>query len=703
MTPSLYASALARLLPAVPLAVGVCAAQGAWAESADSQTARPIEEVLVTAEFRNPRADSAPGSITVLQPADQQTAVQHLEQLLGQVANLNYSKGASRARFIQIRGIGERGQFAEPLNSSVGLIVDGVDMSGIGTAATLFDVAQVEVFRGPQGTLYGANALAGLINVVTAAPTDDFTARVQLDAADYGALGGGVVVAGPASERLGYRFSAHAYRDDGFTDNIHLGADDTDNHDEQALRGKLAWAPNEVSEVTFTFGSVRIDNGYDAFSLDNNRRTRSDQPGRDEQHSVYASAQGTTSLSGSVLLQGSIGWIDSDLDYGYDEDWTFVGFHPFEYSSTDRYQRERDTLSADVRLLSDSAADEFGWVAGVYTLRQNVDLARTYTFLPGPFDSRFEIARLAAYGEVSTPLTQRTRLTAGVRAERHDADYADSDGVAFDPTDHMLGGRVLLEVNLGSALGADQATAYGVVARGYKAGGFNTNGTLDADLREFDPETLWNFEAGLKARWNDGRVSASVALFRMQRDDAQADTSIVRTRSDGSSEFIDYIDNAAEGINQGLELELTWRPTERFTLHASAGLLDAEFDDYINGSGENLSGREQAQAPDYQYFLSLGYAISDSVSATLQREGRGEYFYSNSHHLQSNSYALLNASVAWQVSNWQVRVWGRNLRDEDYFVRGFQFGQDPRTDYTTNGWTQLGEPRQIGITVAATL
>src|SRR4029077_12196984 len=101
-----------------------------------------------------------------------QLQAQQLEQILGLMPNVNYASGASRGRYLQIRGIGETGQFVEPLNSSVGLIVDHVDFSGIGTISTLYDVHQVEVFRGPQGTLYGANALAGLINVTTNDPGD---------------------------------------------------------------------------------------------------------------------------------------------------------------------------------------------------------------------------------------------------------------------------------------------------------------------------------------------------------------------------------------------------------------------------------------------------------------------------------------------------------------------------------------------------
>ena len=130
---------------------------------ADQSESPAIEEVVVTAEFRPMSAAQVPVSVSVLDPDANGDLINHLDELLSRAANVNLTSGASRARFFQIRGIGERSQFVEPLNPSVGLIVDGVDLSGLGGAATLFDVQQVEVLRGPQGTLYGANAMAGLI------------------------------------------------------------------------------------------------------------------------------------------------------------------------------------------------------------------------------------------------------------------------------------------------------------------------------------------------------------------------------------------------------------------------------------------------------------------------------------------------------------------------------------------------------------
>ena len=131
-------------------------------------SADDIEEVIVTADFYQTPLLQVNGSVSVFNAEQiQQRSADHLEQLFNLAPNVNYASGASRGRYIQIRGIGERSQFIDPVNPSVGVLIDGIDFTGISTAASLLDVAQVEILRGPQGTLYGANALAGLVNITT--------------------------------------------------------------------------------------------------------------------------------------------------------------------------------------------------------------------------------------------------------------------------------------------------------------------------------------------------------------------------------------------------------------------------------------------------------------------------------------------------------------------------------------------------------
>jgi len=686
--------------------LGLAAAPGLAAAATDE----PLEEIVVTGELRESRLMDSARSVSVVRPNDgHSTTVHHLEEVLDQVPNVNFASGGSRARFFQIRGIGERGQFAEPLNSSVGLIVDGVDLSGIGVAASLFDVEQVEVLRGPQGTLYGANAMAGLINVITHDPTDELLVRTRLGAADFDGRDLGLVVSGPLSRNLGGRLAVQHYQDDGFSRNDFLDRNDTERRDELTARGKLEFSPNDRQRWTLSAGWVDVDNGYDAFSLDNSRTRLSDEPGHDRQQTAYGSARVEYGLTPGIDLVASVGGAASDIDYAFDEDWTFTGFHPEGFTSFDRYRRDRSTVTVDARLLSTPQGGLFGgrteWVAGLYGLTQSVDLERNYTFLPEDFFSEFDIDRIAAYGELTHSVSERLRLTLGLRGERHEADYQDSDGVAFSPTDHLIGGRLVAERDLGA-----DTMLYASATRGYKAGGFNTSGTLPAELREFDPESLWNFELGLKGRWLQGRLETRLALFHMLRDDVQVGTSIIRTRDDGTAEFVDLIDNAASGRNSGVELELGYQAASWLRLFANAAWLDTEFDDFVNTAGEDLDGEEQAHAPEYQLFAGAEIVRPAGWFLRLEAEGKGRFFFSNSRRfvddidqVRSDPYTLLNASAGYTASRWDVKVWGRNLTDVDFRTRGFFFGNDPRDGFTPRGFFQWGEPQRVGVTLNVAL
>ena len=503
------------------------------------------------------------------------------------------------------------------------------------------------------------------------------------------------VVSGPVGDSARGRLVARGSRDNGFVENAHLGVDDTDGHRETAVRGRLSFDASDNASIDLAAGFLDADNGYDAFSLDNVRTTLSDQPGHDRQTTSYGSVTARWH-GGGVDGLAQAGLAASDIAYGYDEDWVHEGFHPWGYTSTDEYLRDRSTATAEFRLASTDASrigDGTDWVVGAYTLRQEVHLRRIYTFADADFTSDFDISRVAVYAQSDTPFGDRTTLTLGGRIERHMASYGDSAGVRFDPDDGLVGGRIALSRELGSG-----ASAYASVARGYKAGGFNASGTLDEDLREFGPETLWNAEAGVTA--TGAGYSLRAAVFHMQRDDVQISSSVVRMRGDGSAEFIQYTGNAAEGYNQGLELDVEWNAGDRARAFVRLGLLRTAYIDFVSARGEDLDGRDQAQAPRYQLLAGADVDLLPGLALRIEAGARDDYLFSDSHAVKSVAYQVLNASLHYASGPWSARAWGRNLLDEDYYVRGFSFGNDPRDGYVEHGYFQHGEPRRIGVSVS---
>ena len=658
-----------------------------------------LPEIVVTADYRSAKELQSPTSISVI--TKEVVAVrgaQHFEDIIGTIPNVNFASGTNRARFFQIRGIGERSQFEAPLNPSVGLIIDNVDYSGVGTAATLMDVEQIEIMRGPQGTRYGANALAGLINIKTLEPQADFNAVFKLGAAEYGTSTTGAMITGPAGRVSQFRVAAEKHVSNGYYENDFLGKDDTNGRDEFTLRGKLAMAPSDHWDILFSLNLIEIDNGYDAFNLDNLRHTISDEPGHDRQDTVGFSVDSTWHLA-STELQVIAGLLKADTEYGYDEDWTFTGFHPKGYTSTDNYIRNRDSLSFELRLISTPDNRLFNnstdWVAGVYTLQSRENLRREYTYLSSDFLSDYDFDTVALFVQLDSHLTETLALQTGLRLENRSTRYQDSEGVAFTPEEKMWGGRIALMYSLNAS-----TMPYVSVARGYKAGGFNTDGTLEPDLREYDDEFLIEIEAGVKSRLMDDRLQLRLAAFYDDRRDQQVNSSLLRSRPDGTTEFVDFFGNAAEGTNTGLEIETNWYAADNLKLTAAVGLLKAEFDRFINENGEDLSGRDQSHAPSQTWHVAADYR-NGNIHMNLSVDGKDEFFFSDGHAIKSTGYNLVNAAVGYVTETWGIRVWARNLTNKDYYTRAFgSFSNDPRDFYDfIEPYFQYGEPRIAGITV----
>ena len=213
------------------------------------------------------------------------------------------------------------------------------------------------------------------------------------------------------------------------------------------------------------------------------------------------------------------------------------------------------------------------------------------------------------------------------------------------------------------------------------------------------PETV-EYELGVKSNLLDNTLHLKAALFHDDRNEQQVKSSTGRIRANGSTEFIDFIGNAAEGTNNGVEFEAVWYPSERLGLTASLGLLDATFDSFLNSKNQDLSGRDQAHAPGYMAHLAVDYNVG-AWSIAVSLDAKDDFYFSDSHHVQSDPYELLNMRVSYSTDRWSLSLWGRNLTDQDYAVRGFffgEFGNDPRKSYAPEPYLQFGEPRIIGVT-----
>ena len=666
-----------------------------------------LDPIVVSSDFRDKNLSQVSNSVSVIgsdKIYDKSSAA--FEEVIGNTPNVNFSSGASRAHYIQIRGIGERSQFTTPVNPSVGIMMDGIDFSQSALGVTLFDVKQIEVLRGPQGTTFGANGMAGVINIESNDPTKELTGHVEATVGNYNTKAFGAAVGGTLIEdKLIGRLSVYKNKSDGYMENSYLGKDDTNNIDELTAKAQLRWFVSDQHTIDLNFIHLDINNGYDAWTLDNTRDSHADQPGKDTQKTNAFALKSTYQVNPKMHLISSISYSKSDLEYSYDEDWSYVGEFddsPWPYSSFDQYLRDREQTDIDIRMVSDVDGRIFNgstdWTIGVYYKDYSEDLTRNYTYLTAPFTSLYDTTNKAIYGQLDTHLTDKLTLVAGLRVEKWEAEYSDSENENIDTDEVLSGGK------LGLNYQADTDSLYYItLSKGYKPGGVNADYRLAPNAKEYQTENLWNVDAGVNSSHFNNTLKSRLNLFYGKRKDQQVKSSVLEHRPDGSTGFIDYLANAAEGTYYGLESQIDYYPNDSLYLYASLGLLKAKFDEYTdpNPTAIDMTGRAPAHSPEYQYNVGLDYLFLKAWTFKANVEGKGSYYFSNRHNEKSDAYTLLNSSIEYTNGSFSASLWVRNITDEEYYVRGFgSFGNNPSKFYETELYTQLGAPRTAGLTLS---
>jgi outer membrane receptor protein involved in Fe transport len=673
----------------LPAAIAAAFATNAFAD--DTQIDLP--SMVVSADFRPNSAQKTPISLTTIDSeVIESRGAQHIEDILNLAPNVNVSSGASRGQYFQIRGIGERSQFSSPINPSVGLMIDGIDFSRIGGAATLFDIEQVEVLRGPQGTRFGTNALAGVINMQSKQPSNDLDIHFETGLAEYNTRNIGLAVGGALiDDKLLGRMSVYSHQSDGYMKNDFLNRDNTQDQDEVTAKGHLKWLANKDLTVDLNLIHLDINNGYDAFTFDNSRHSQTDQPGEDSQKTDAIALKADWRANSSVQLQTAVTYLNSNSVYSYDADWVS---NPL-YNANEEFNRGRNNHSFELKALSNEDGWIFNnsteWAVGLYHLSQDEKLDLNSDF--GNLDNKYKTKNTSIFGQLDTHLNDKFTVISGLRVEYFTADYSDSNAIDLETDEVLFGGKLGLNYQLNK-----NQLLYSSLSRGYKSGGINNSTSLQPSQLKFDAEYMWSLETGLKSLWLDGDLMTNISAFYSLRRDAQVKTSI----DVGGGSFKDYLTNAAEGTNYGIEAELDWAASDKIRIFASLGLLHASFDEYANPDPDSYDadGRRQAHAPAYQFSLGSDVYLSSQWTFKANIEGKDEFYYSNSHDSKSSSYAIVNSSLNYKHGDWKVSLWGRNLFDKDYYTRGFFFANNAPSYDNPETYTQYAEPRVIGATLS---
>jgi iron complex outermembrane receptor protein len=682
-----------------------------------------LEEVVVTARKREESAEDIPIAITSMgEMAIENTGATAMDDLVASVPNLAMDPNGNSLNSWGMRGIVSVTRNAGQ-ESGLGVYIDGV-FAGRPASFNfpMNDIQQVEVLRGPQGSLFGRNTIAGAINITTKKPTDELEGRIKVSLGNYERQDLQADVSGPLIDGvLSGKLSGFSFQRDGYVDNLFDGDSYMDD-DRVGGRGALYWTPSNNLEMSLSVDYLEQDNRQlfgqtmepilntfvpdwyqpDAYKVNQN------DPNQEQIESGGIGLTVNWDLESGFTLTSITAQRFADFKLVADDD---AGPLTLSYS---HFQDNSDTFSQELRLTSPSN-DSYDYIVGLYYLEQEVDANRITAVVPYP-DNSFGISSKssvdseawAIFGTANVYLTEALTFTLGLRytdEQKHsDFTQVDSAGVGFPDLrfspaqqDDAWSG----DISLGYVL-SETTNLYASVRKGVKSGGFQTDivDFTSEDLFVFGPEEAISYELGFKATLLDRRLRFNAAMFHTEYDDMQVGQLLglgFTTTNAGQSEI------------DGLEFELEWMASQNLALGLSLGLLDHKYTSYrgCNGAAVNCDGNALQLVSDWSAAANIDYTHPLSNGASLDFHfdwtSRDEYFTDavNDPDLVVEQRSLLNARIGYTTADEMVSVylWAKNITDEEYDSLLWKYPITPLAfgESTTGLERLVGEPRTYGV------
>jgi iron complex outermembrane receptor protein len=669
----------------------VLAASPAAAQGRGAATNAEEGDIVVTAQRREEKAQDVALSISALAGETiEEAGIGRLEDFSFQLPNVYVTPRELRTASISIRGIAA--DLNNPgLDQSVGVYVDGVYMGRAATLnASLFDLERIEVLRGPQGTLYGRNTIAGAMNIITRKPGDEARLDAEASLANYEAVRANAVASGPLAEgTVAASIGGFVDRRDGYYLNT---ATQTrlDDLDSLGARAALRIAPSDLLEIIVR-GDISRDRthsgAYDLLSNGvfagapfadadpNDRRVAQDVNTTQDRDVRGVSAEVNIPVGGGTItsLTALRGFDWSNIQ---DNDYTILSM------LATGIDEDQTQFSQEIRYVS-PASSRFTYVVGVYYFWQGLNTLSSVILGPdlGIYPTPQTLAinadvstdSFAGFGRASFALSDRFSVAVGARytkekkrllfsqtgdpfqvvaptiAERRisrsDSAFSPSATLEWRPTSDILG--------------------YATVSRGFKSGGFNVFSVTATDDAQYRPEKVTSYELGLKTELLERRLRLNLAAFYMDYSDLQQNQLI--TGGGGIARF--QTSNAAAAHSTGIEIDAAARIGRDAQITGAYGYTDAEFDSYPNATaaGADFTGNRLPFAP--RHTASLAGEWSPALSGTLRLFTRGEVayrsriFFGSDNSFSDDDLILVNArlGIGPDSDAWRLTLWARNL------------------------------------------
>lgn len=688
---------------------------------------RQLEEVLVTAQKRTESLQDIPVSVTAISARDLEImGIRDTADLTRASASLTYTEGGSKQESsFRIRGIGTS-TFFFSVEPSVAVLIDNVSQVQAGQAFTnLVDVERVEVLRGPQSTLFGKNASAGLINVVTKRSSDTLEGFVEASYTDDEETRIKGSISGPLGDTLGYRLTGFYTDYAGYAENLHFNKKDINGREGDGFRGRLDWAPTDdldISLIGFVSSEEddcctpthrRVDDGAKYFGLidfeemnpltrpsKSNQDPETDNPPDADTDDKGISLQVDWQL-GDHTLTSITAYNKWEYDYTEDQDWSgydfsnYLSFLPSGGVAVFS-QAETELISQELRLLSPSGGD-WEYMVGLYyaDADNDRDYQSPFPLAYTDYDASTNTETKALFGQVTWRVTERTHLTLGGRYndEEFSVDYLERDitgGVMADYSDSDSDDEVLGKFSVQHFLD-DDSMLFASVTTGYKGGAYEVGGE---DVKDpIDPETSISYEIGAKTALLDRHLQFNITAFYTEYEDYQAQrNAIIDNRLETT------LTNVGELETQGVEIDAIALLGENLTLTLSAAWIDATIEEYPGANcypgqteaqgcvelipgdpstrSQDLAGGDLNNSPEWKFALGAEYDVPLSslpfdgfITAAYTWQDELNFSISGNPLTVHDSYGVANLSLGIterENNRYSVSLFVNNLFDEEY-------------------------------------
>jgi iron complex outermembrane recepter protein len=712
-------------------AAALCAVPAVLAQ--DAPAARPaaaggLEEVTVTARRREELLQDVPVAISAFSGEDLLLrGASDIGELTQAVPSVTFepSRATNSTLTAFIRGVGQQDPLAG-FEQGVALYVDDVYIARPqGALLDIYDVERIEVLRGPQGTLYGRNAVGGAIKYVTRRLDDEPDLRLKASYGSYNQIDLVGTASMPVGDTLRVGAAVASLTRDGYGENRTTGAEHYDK-DVLAYRVSAEFLPSDAFSIRLAYDHTDDDSGPVAGYRPFPGAVSGEPVLRDLRDTLAGAADlpSTAGINGNNEVENEgtsliVDWLIDDQwtlrsISAYREDYTesvidfdslsVMDFDAAVIYDNDQFSQELQVLYSGDRLdavvglyyLDASASNEFDVVLG-----QLVGGVGVTAFTGGTVDTE----AWSLFADLTYSLTDQWSIAVGGRytEDTRDADifranylgigspfFGNDAAPTLAVTSDFEADRTYYDfsprLNVSYEVNAD-VNLYAGYSQGWKAGSFDPRGAnfLTPEVEDgFDPEILDSYEIGMKATWLDGRARTNIAAFYSDYQDMQIPGSVgVDSDGDGVNDgFVGTVTNAAESTIMGIELEGSAMLTDELSVQVALSLLDTEIDEWIVNGVDVSNQREIQNTPETMVYVGATYATSlaagSSITFNLNATYRDDVvqFEVPNPIIDQESVTIANASLVWTSPSgqWLLGLFGKNLTDEDVKTAGYCFG-----------------------------